>query len=101
MITKEVIINGRKYWAHVSEDVPPGAYIVVGPPEGLVDSLGLPEPVATTLHNILYDRKIFTFKDISARGIAQGIVNEIMLFEAQKLTEAFANLERETVGGTS
>lgn len=97
MTIREVIDeNGRKYTAHVSDDVPPGAYIVIGPPEGLVDTLGLPEPVATRLHNILYDRKIFKFKDLSANGMAHAIMQELYSLDTQKLAEAFAKFETET-----
>ena len=95
----EVIEEGRKYHAIFSEDVPTGAYVKLGPPEGLVDTLGLPGDIATRLHNILYDRKLFTYKDISAPGAAIGALQEALSVDAQKLAEAFAHYETETVGG--
>lgn len=91
--------KGRKYAAHISPDIPAGAYIPIYPPEGLVDTLGLPEDMATRLHNILYDRKITSFKDISAKGVVQGIMQDLYSVDAQKLAEAFAKFEKETVGG--
>lgn len=100
---KEEVINGRKYEVIYSPDVPAGAYIVVGPPEGMVDSLWasrgfpVPEPFATNLHNILYDRKIFTYKDIARNNIVTGVLQEAFSIDAQILVEAFANFEKESV----
>lgn len=103
MNREEEIIDGRKYEVLRSSDMPSGAYIIVGPPESLVDTfwtsrnLPVPEPFATNLHNILYDRKVYTYKDIAARNIAQGIFQEAILMDAQALVELFANFEKETV----
>jgi len=99
MSNAEVIEEGRKYQVLQSEDIPPGGYIKLGPPEGLVDTLGLPEEIATRLHNILYDRKLFTYKDISRPGAAFGAMQEALSVDAQKLAEAFALYETEPVGG--
>lgn len=99
MRNDEVSEEGRKYKVLFSEDVPAGAYIKIGPPEGLVDTLGLPGEMATRLHNILYDRKLFTYKDISAPGAALGALQEALSIDAQKLAEAFALYETEPVGG--
>ena len=101
MEQKEVIIDGRKYQALESPDIPSGAYVIVGPPEGLVDSLWtsrnmpVPEPFATNLHNILHDRKIFTYKDIAFRNAAVGVLQEAIQIDAQLLAQAFANFEME------
>lgn len=90
MEAKEITVDGRKYLAYVSPDEQQGAYVVIGPPEGLTDSLGLPEPFATTLHNILYDRKLFSYKDISSnQKIAVGALQEALGVDAQKLVEAY------------
>lgn len=103
MNKEEEVINGRKYEVLRSPDMPSGAYIIVGPPEGLVDefwtsrNLPIPEPFATNLHNIMYDRKIYTYKDIAARNVAIGIFQEAILMDAQALVELFANFEKETV----
>lgn len=98
MQEKEHIINGRKYTVKFSpEDSQPGAFVVVGPPEGIVDELGYPEPFATTLHNILYDRHLFTYQDIAKPGAAVGAIQEAVQSEAYRLVEAFANMHREPV----
>lgn len=86
--------NGRKYEALVNgrDDM----RVIKGPPEGLVDSLGLPEPFATTLHNILYARRIFTTADIArdSRSL-MGALQEALLLDVQRLTEAYFHYEKE------
>lgn len=97
---KEVIDEkGRKYKAYVDPGIPTGAYIVIGPLEGLVDTLGLPEEVATRLHNILYDREILDVKSLSRRGIAQAVIQELFSVDANRLMDAFMKFENETTGG--
>jgi len=99
MDTKEIIDEkGRKYLVYVSPDIPTGGYVTIGPAD-VVDTLGLPGEIATRLHNILYDRKLFTYKDISAPGAALGALQEALSVDAQKLAEAFALYETEPVGG--
>lgn len=90
----EVIISGRKYMAVFSEDDQKGAYVITGPHEGLVDELGLPEPLATTLHNILYDRGLFTFKEISRPNVALGAWQDALQQEAYRLVEKYAEFEK-------
>lgn len=98
MKEKEHIINGRKYIVKFSpEDAQPGAFVTVGPPEGLVDDLGYPEPFATNLHNILYERHLFTYEEISKKGAALGAIQEAVQAEAYRLVEAFAQVHREPV----
>ena len=103
METKQIEVSGRKYEVIFSPDMPPGAYVIVGPPDGLVDSfwtsrnLPVPEPFATNLHNILFDRRIFTYKDISGSRIATGVLQEAIQLDAQLLAEAFFNYEKESV----
>lgn len=96
MTQREIERNGRKYLAHVSPDVPEGAYVVIGPPDGLVDELGLPEPFATTLHNILFDRKIFTYADASRPKVMMGVLQETLGIDAQKIIEKFYLFEKES-----
>ena len=64
-----------------------------------MDELGLPEPQATRLHNILFDRRIFTYSDITKKNVAMGVLQELYSVDAQKLAEIFANFEKEPVGG--
>lgn len=98
MEAQELVIDGRKYKAFLSPDEQSGAYIIVGPPEGLVDSLGIPEPFATRLHNTLYERGIITGQDASKKHKEViGAVQETFMVDAQRIVEAFFNLEKETV----
>lgn len=94
----EVMIEGRRYWAYVSEeDSTPGGAIVIGPPEGLVDTLGLTSELATRLHNILYDRKIFKYEDAIKRGAMQGVMQELFALDAQVVLEKFNEFQTEKV----
>lgn len=92
-ITDRDPVNGRLYSA-----LKDGEEIMrLGPPEGLVDALGLPEPFATTLHNILFHRKIFTYKEASRGNILQGALQEALTLDAQRLTDAFLKYEKTEV----
>lgn len=97
MEEKEEVIDGRKYRVIYSPDMPPGAFVIVGPPDGLMEMMGLPEPFATRLHNILYERRIFSYKDISSGKIASGVLQEALQIDAQILAEAFYNYEKESI----
>ena len=83
--------KGRKY-AALSDGA--NQIIILGPPEDLVDSLMLPEPTATNLHNVLYGRKIYNYHDASRAGNGlMGALQEALLIDVQKLLEAFSRLE--------
>ena len=84
--------KGRKYEALSDGN---GNVIVLGPPEGLVDDMKLPEPFATTLHNILYARHIFHYKDAQNRNNLIGALQEALNLDAQKLNEAFFKYQEE------
>lgn len=99
MQAQEIELDGRKYRAYVSPDEQEGAFVIVGPPEGLVDGLGLPEPFSTRLHNILYDRGIFTHADASRKNVLLGALQEALQVDAQRLAEEFLKFEKEPVGG--
>lgn len=95
-------INGRMYVVKMLPDfagAATGTPIIVGPPEGLVDSLGLSREQADRMHQILFDRRIFTFKDIARGQTAQAIMQEILQLDSQKLVEAFYKNEEEPVTG--
>lgn len=87
-------ITGRLYEAMQDGD----QLMIVGPPDGLVDSLHLPEPFATDLHNVLYRRGLFTYKAVTT-GHKQlvGALQEALNLDVQRLTEAFFNFEKEEV----
>lgn len=70
--------------------------VIVGPPEGLVDELGLPEPFATNLHNILYARGLFCYADVArAKNSLLGALQEALRLDVQKLAEGFFKYEKE------
>ncbi len=98
MNVQEIELDGRKYRAYVSPDEQQGAYIVVGPPEGLVDALGLPEPFASRLHNCLYARGILTANDarMKPKEIA-GALQEALSVDVQLLVEEFFKSNKETL----
>ena len=96
---KEIEVSGRKYLAHVSPDEQEGAYVIIGPPAGLVDEFGLPEPFATNLHNVLYSRHIFTYHDVANAKTAIGVLQEALSIDAQRLAEIFSKFETEGSGG--
>jgi hypothetical protein len=97
MEAKEIVIEGRKYKAYVSPDEQEGAFVIVGPAEGLVDELGLPEPFATRLHNILYDRGILSYKDAAKKNAIIGALQEALNVDAQIIVEKFHKFETEVV----
>lgn len=79
-------IGGRKYSALTDGE----GVIIEGPPEGLVDEMGLPEPMATTLHNALFGRALFRYEDVVRRPRElQGALQEALQIDIQTLTEAY------------
>ena len=88
--------RGRKFraFSNGGENV-----IIIGPPEGLVDELYLPEPIATRLHNALYDRGILTYQNaIKARNGLLGVLQEVLMIDAQLLLEKFSKYDQPTGG---
>jgi len=98
MDTTELVQDGRKYRVIMSPDIPSGAYIVIGPPEGLVDVLGLPEPLATRLHNALYGRGILSAADASKHPKdVTGALMETLMIDVQRIVEEFFKFDKETL----
>lgn len=86
--------DGRKYQA-ITDDGDDKA-IVIGPPEGLVDEFGLPEPFATRLHNILHARGLLSYEDVRKNPKAiTGALQEFFTLDSQRLTEMFFKIEQE------
>jgi hypothetical protein len=84
--------KGRKYRAFSNGE---GQVIIKGPPENLVDELKLPEPFATTLHNILYARGIFTYADaVKNQKEMLGAYQEALLMDVQKLMEMYFRFDQ-------
>ena len=72
-------------------------HIILGPPEGLVESLNIPEPFATRLHNILCDRGLLTYKDVAKnQKVLQGALQEALNLDVQRIAEAYFKFEKET-----
>ena len=89
----EHVEAGRKYKAYGDGD----GVVIIGPPEGLVDEIGLPEPFATRLHNIMYMRGFFCYNDVvKSQGSLLGALQEALAIDVQKLSEKFFNYEKET-----
>lgn len=85
--------TGRRYEAMRDGD----EIMKLGPPDDVIDSLDLPEPFATNLHNILHRRHIFTFADATRGNVLVGALQEALNMDVQRLTEAFKNYEKEEV----
>ena len=82
--------SGRHYEVYEEGDMT----IPIGPPERVVDVLGLPEPLATNLHNELHLRGIMTYADASRNPKSlQGALQSVLSLDVQKLTEAFLQYE--------
>jgi hypothetical protein len=74
--------------------------VIVGPHEGFVDTLGLPEETATRLHNILYRRKVYNYTQAARRPQELlGAIQELYMLDAQKLLEALRHFEQESIEG--
>ena len=84
--------RGRKYKAYQDGE----QLLIVGPPEDLVDELGLPEDFATRLHNILFRRGIFSYNDAARNpNNLLGALQEAYRLDVQKLTEALFTYNQE------
>lgn len=90
--------KGRKFLVELPEGVDRSEAemgIFIGPPD-IMDSLGLPEDLGTRLHNILFDKKLFTNADVKKRPKALfGVLQQALKVDAQRLHEAFVNYEQE------
>lgn len=86
--------KGRQYEVLAEGDM----IIPVGPPEGLVDSLELPEPFATNLHNALFRRKLYNYTAVNKDPRAlQGALQEVLMLDVQRLSEAFFKYEHQEI----
>lgn len=76
------------------EEAPMG--IPVGPPD-VVDHLGLPEPLATRLHNLLHERGLFDVKILRKNDRALfGVWQTALRVDVNRLFQAFLESERTT-----
>ena len=83
-------VKGRHYEAWIGEN---GMSITIGPPEGLVDELALPEPFATRLHNILHNRGFLSISDATRRPKElQAALQEALMIDIQATQSAYLKL---------
>ena len=91
-------IKGRLYRVQLPDDASDEEAangIPVGPPD-VVDVLGLPEPIATRLHNQFHSRGLWTYKDVAKRpGAVQGALQSALQVDVQLVAEAFRQYEQE------
>lgn len=88
--------KGRKYdaWKGLEDMI-----VIIGPPEGMVDELKIPEPFATNLHNILHARGLLNYRTVSVKSqVLLGALQEALNIDVQRLNEAYFRYEQE-VGG--
>lgn len=94
--------KGRKYLRLVENNQEEEMYqygINIGPPEDIVDGLGFPDDLATELHNQLFQRQLWSIKEVRKNPRAifaalqavfgvnqQMIVNAYMLYDQEPET---------------
>ena len=89
--------RGRKFLSKLEnhepeEDAPLG--IIIGPPD-ITDELGLPDEVAVKLHNQLFNRKLWTMRDIQRRPRELPAALQAAIgISVQKVTSAYAAYEK-------
>lgn len=90
--------RGRKYLVELDDDdSDEDAYlgIPIGPPE-VVDELELPEPFATRIHNMLFDRQLWSIKELKKQPkVLYGVLQAALKIDAQTLHTAYANYSKE------
>ena len=88
----EIKRDGRLYAAYKQGDLT----IIIGPPEGIVDDIGLPKGIATRLHNILYHRKLYNYAAVAKNSNQMvGALQEALSIDVQKLNEAYFRYDQE------
>ncbi len=91
--------RGRNFRTLLPDDAPDSEAnmgIPIGPPD-VVDYLGLPEPLATRLHNILHERGLFDVKTLQKNDTAiVGAWQAALRVDANRLYQAFVESEKVT-----
>lgn len=91
--------RGRMRRAVLPDNVPDSEAplgMQIGPPD-VVDYVGLPEPIATRLHNILHKRGLYSIKDV--KRDSQALFSSLQLalrVDVQALMEAYVKAGIET-----
>jgi hypothetical protein len=91
--------KGRNYRVNLPNDAPDQDApmgIPVGPPD-VVDYLGLPEPLATRLHNLLHEKGLWDVATLRKRpGALTGIWQQALRMDVNRLHQAFVESEKVT-----
>ena len=84
--------RGRKYLVKLADDVPDSEAhrgIPIGPPD-IAEVLDLPEPFATRLHNILFDRQLWSIKEVNKqRNCLVGVLQAALKIDIHTLHNAY------------
>ena len=90
--------RGRKYRTKLPDEAPMEEApmgMPVGPPD-VVDYIGLPEPLATRLHNLLHERELFTIDDVRKRPrVLFGVLQSALKVDVNILMEGYREAGRE------
>lgn len=91
--------RGRNYRSYLPDNVPDSQAeigILIGPPD-IVDEVGIPEPLATRLHNLLHRRGLYNIRAARKNPNAlQGALQAALKVDMNILMQAFQESERET-----
>lgn len=94
--------RGRKYLVRLDDNIPDEEAhlgIPLGPPN-IVDELGLPEPFATRLHNILFARQLWSIKEVNRqKNSLQGVLQSALNVDIQILHAAYDAASKDTDTG--
>jgi len=98
MIKKEFEVKGKKYLVALPEGVENiNLGIPLGPPD-IMGELGIPEPLATRLHNQLFDRGLFSLDDVKKKpNDVQAALQTALRIDAARILTAYAESEKETL----
>jgi len=92
--------RGRKYRVRLPDEASDDEAadgVPVGPVE-VADALGLPEPVATRLHNELHRRGLWNLREVKRRPDALlGALQATLNVDVQVLLKAFSDYESQAV----
>ena len=86
--------RGRKYLVKLADETDDSEAhmgIPIGPPD-IADALGLPEPFATRLHNILFDRQLWSIKEVTKqKNCLVGALQAALQIDVHTLHNAYVN----------
>ena len=89
--------RGRNFRTLLPDDAPDEEArmgIPVGPPD-VVDHLGLPEPLATRLHNILHEQGLWDVKTLRKNDrVLIGVWQRALRVDVNRLFQAFMESEK-------